>query len=99
MLIREILSGPEKWTKKVCARDVNGVRTVPNSGTAVSFCLLGASFVKHNSICDAELRELSDTIVELFPDFKQASIMNTVTWFNDNATWEMIDKVLVKAGL
>ena len=42
MKIHQLLSGPEKWTRYVPARDANGNRVQPRDESAVRWDLLGA---------------------------------------------------------
>lgn len=42
MLVKELLSTPDKWTKGCAARDVDGVPVSPESPSAECFCLYGA---------------------------------------------------------
>lgn len=41
--MRELLSVPERWTQRRCARNENGFEVPPDSPGAVCFCLIGAA--------------------------------------------------------
>ena len=98
MTVAELLDSPEKWTRKISARDENGDYVEYDSAWAVCWCLDGAiarcySADQWERAWDA----ISEAITELYGNERPCETVS----FNDHTgtTFADIRRVIERAGV
>lgn len=86
--MRELLTDPKKWTQGKYARTSEGYQVVPNSSTAVCFCLAGAALkqVGAEGMCDTIGSKVLNMLAEeyrMYPPAQRIQGAHTVWNWND----------------
>jgi hypothetical protein len=76
MKIKELFSGPEKWTKHAAAEDRLGTPCSPSSPNATAFCLLGAISRCYADDEDEERAVMRKLVLEIGN--------GPISWWNDH---------------
>lgn len=100
--VRELLSDPDRWTKKAMAVDGAGCPVVLYSPEACRWCLLGAMLHVYRS--DEEYGKASERLYSMLrpqlQEFSLSEAFNLVAWNDaEERTYQEVIDLVTKAGV
>lgn len=98
MKVSDILADESKWCQRTAARDSNGQACAPNSPTAVSWCLFGATAKVSGGRTSELYYRVFSALCQTCDQLYQTSYI--VDWQDDpRRTWAEISHLIQKAGV
>lgn len=94
MKVRELLSSPEKWTKRAFARSENNIRVHSLSERAVCWCLMGGIVKCYNDPIEKQL-VINKVCAVIFPK------ANSIAEWNDASerTFKEVKQLVEELGI